>query len=147
MAQKRHDVTHEDDFLEVIGMKRSDLKRYRWLKKDIRTLRAVIADLEDVVAPVAEWSDMPKGGGVGDPVGEIVARRDRLRAEYVKKLQELLKLQQEIEDWVAGLNEKHALVIRTMYIEGKTYMETIETLGMASRTVCRRLNEVLDSET
>lgn len=144
MAQKRHDVTHEDDFLEVIGMKRSDLKRYRWLKKDIRTLRAVIADLEDVVAPVAEWSDMPKGGGVGDPVGEIVARRDRLRAEYVKRLQELLKLQERIEDWINGLDEKPRRMIWTMYIEGKTYFQTAEALGVDNKTIWRWLKSVTE---
>ena len=125
-------------------MKRSDLKRYRWLKKDIRTLRAIIADLEDVVAPVAEWSDTPKGGGVGDPVGEIVARRDKLRAEYVKKLQELLRLQQEIEDWMDGLDEKYRSVIWTMYVDGKTYFQTAETLRIDNMTVWRRLKKVTE---
>lgn len=123
-------------------MKRSDLKRYRWLKKDIRTLRAIIADLEDVVAPVAEWSDTPKGGGVGDPVGEIVARRDKLRAEYVKKLRELLELQERIENWIEGLSDKHRRLIWTMYVDGKTYLQTAEELRMDTKTICRWLNDM-----
>lgn len=125
-------------------MDRENLKRYKYLKGEIRTLRGLIADLEDMAAPVAKWSDEPKAvGGVSNPVAEIVERKETLKAEYVRELHELLEMQAEIEEWMKNVKPKYRQLIRLLYVDGKTYLQTAEELGINSRTVTTWLHEVL----
>lgn len=126
-------------------MKRDDLKRYKRLKEEISLLRWQIADLEDMAAPVAKWSDEPKAvGGVGDPVGEAIAKKEKLKALYLKRLHELLDLQEAIEKFVEGLDDGPKALVKVMYFKGRSFSESAEEVGITTKTVCQWLKKVFN---
>lgn len=125
-------------------MKRLELKEFQRIKREIRQLRRIVADLEDVVAPVANWDGLPKGGGVSDKVGDIVAKRDELKRRYIDELHELLRRQKAIEEYFEGLEGQDFEIARCLFIEGKTWIETAECLNIHNETIRKTLNRITD---
>lgn len=126
-------------------MKRNDLKNYKYLAWEISALRRQIADLEDAVAPVAQWSDIPKAaGGVSDPIAEIVERKERMKARYVERLKMLLQEKERIDAWMLTLDGRDRRVVTTLYVEGLSWMPACEKLGISHfliRTILNRVTE------
>lgn len=126
-------------------MKRDDLKNYKYLVWEVSALRRQIADLEETVAPVAQWSDMPKAvGGVSDPVAEIVAKKEEMKARYIERLRVLLEEKERIDSWMLTLDGRDKRVVTTLYVEGLSWMPACEKLGISHfllRTILNRVTE------
>lgn len=77
------------------------------LEEDIRNLKAVVID------------GMPKGGVVNDSIGNLIARVDKLRREYLHKYDLALCQLYKIERVIEGLeNEAERRLMRKRYIQG-----------------------------
>lgn len=126
-------------------MKRDDLKSYKYLVWEISALRRQIADLEDLAAPVAQWSDLPKAvGGVSDPVAEALEKKEELKTRYVERLKTLLQEKERIDAWMLTLDGRDRMVVTTLYVEGLSWMPACEKLGISHfllRTILNRVTE------
>ena len=129
-------------FSDVEPISRDLLKGFRDLRLEVRGLRERIADLEEIYAPVAVWSDMPKGGGVSDKVAEIVERKEELRERYIERLHELLGKEKQVLDWCEGLNAFDRAVVYGLYFEGKTWLQVAEELGTKTQTIMLHLQRL-----
>ena len=103
-------------------MNKAELKKYISLKNEAEELRLqaeyLEEDIKNLKAVVIDG--MPKGSGVNDSIGNLVARVDKLRIEYLKKYDLALCELYKIERCIEGLeNETERRLMRKRYIEGK----------------------------
>lgn len=130
-------------YSNVEPISRKFLKEFFSLRLELRVLRGQIADLEEIYAPVAVWSDMPKAqGGTSDKVGDIVAKKDELRREYMDKLHELLEKEELVQKWSAKLNAFDRAVVYGLYFEGKSWLQVAEELGTKPDTIGKHLRKL-----
>lgn len=124
---------------------KNELRQYRYIKSDIKQLEEEIKELEllMVVPGSQKLSGMPGGGGVGDRIGELVAKADKLRRIYRQKMSRLLDLKAEIECAIEVLSEKEQLLIRLYYFSGKTWECTAVEMKSSWATVHRDHKRIL----
>ncbi len=102
-------------------LNKAELKKYISLKNEAEELRIqaerLEEDIRDLKAVVMDG--MPKGGSVNDGIGNLVARVDKLRREYLHKydlaLCELYKIERCIESLE---DETERRLMRKRYIQG-----------------------------
>lgn len=124
---------------------KNELRQYRYIKSDIKQLEEEIKELEllMVVPGCQKLTGMPGGGGIGDKIGELVAKADKLRRIYRRKVSRLLDLKAEIEAAIEILNEEEQLLIRLYYFAGKTWECTAVEMGVSWATVHRDHRKIL----
>lgn len=98
-----------------------ELKKYISLKAEAEELRLqaerLEEDIRDLKAVVIDG--MPKGSSVNDSIGNLVARADKLRIEYLKKYDLALCELYKIERCIEGLeDETERRLMRKRYIQG-----------------------------
>ena len=121
-----------------MAISENDLKRFRKLKHKIELLESKIIELEKimVVPGCQQITGMPRGGsGSHDKIANVIARLEALRASYVNKLDELLTLWVAIEEAVEQLNFEEQQVISLYYMNGYTWDEVAEYVGVTRRRV------------
>lgn len=110
--------------LRGVCLNKAELKKYISLKNEAEELKLqaerLEEDIRDLKAVVMDG--MPKGSAVNDSIGNLIAKADKLRREYLHKydlaLCELYKIERAIE----GLeNETERRLMRKRYIEGKRW--------------------------
>lgn len=125
---------------------KNELRQYRYIKSNIKQLEEEIKELEllMVVPGSQKLTGMPGGGGNSDRIGELVARSDKLRRIYCRKMSILIDLKAEIEAAVEKLDEKEQLLIRLYYFSGKTWECTAVEMGISWATVHREHRAILE---
>lgn len=123
-----------------MAISENDLKRFRKLKHKIELLESKIIELEKImiVPGCQQITGMPRGGsGSHDKIANVIARLEALKASYMNRLDELVKLWVDIEDAVAGLDVDEQRIISLYYFQGYTWEDVVEVTGIARRTVFR----------
>lgn len=102
-------------------MDKAELKKYIPLKREAEELRLQAEYLEDDIRSLKAVviDGMPKGSTVNDSIGNLVAKADKLRSEYLRKYDlafcELYKIERCIESLE---DETERLMMRKRYIQG-----------------------------
>lgn len=107
-------------------MTKNELKRYRSIVKEIEQIKEQIARTENQVlsAPIKAITDMPISQSEDfDKIGRVVARVDELNDILYEKLDELVKLQIDIEKAIANLEITERTLMRHRYIKGMKWEE------------------------
>lgn len=118
---------HAGSVKEGCCLIKEDLKRYVPLMREAEELRKRAEQLEDEARSLKAvvMDGMPKGTSVNDSIGNIVAKIDKLKTDYIQKydlaLCELYKIERVIESLESPIER---MIMRKRYIEGK-YWEDI----------------------
>ena len=104
------------------GSIKRDLQEYQWYQKKIQQLEDRLLELETRATKITTTlSDMPRGGGtrdkIGDVVAEIVAVQDKINEELVTSY----KILDRIESMIASLPQREQFLMRARYLEGKSW--------------------------
>lgn len=87
-------------------------------------------------------SDMPKGGGGGNPQERAMIGMVEAEEVYLKAKTELDAMREELADAMVVLKKwQHMDVIRKRYLEGKSISETMEEIGYEWSQTNRFLTE------
>ena len=102
-------------------MNKEELKKYIALKMEAEELRIqaerLEEDIRDLKAVVMDG--MPKGNSTNDSIGNLVARVDKLRRDYLHKYDEALCELYKIERCIESLeDETERRLMRKRYIQG-----------------------------
>lgn len=125
-------------FVKEGVMEKEDLKKYLALVREVDDIRKRILQLEENMYTVKAvgMDGMPKGNCVNDSIGNIVARVNDLRSEYLKQydlaLCELYKIERAIEK-LEDLTERQ--LMRKRYIEGKKWEDICVELNYSWRQI------------
>lgn len=117
----------------------------QWLER-VRKLDALIdskiAEREQLWAMVtritATISDMPRGGGVSDTVGNGAVRIRQQAEECGRIIEEYRQHRQKVIETLEVLPEKEYSVLHRRYIRYMTVEETAANLGISTVTVWAR---------
>ena len=123
-----------------MAISENDLKRFRKLKHKIELLENKIIELEKImiVPGCQQITGMPRGGsGSHDKIANVIARLEALKASYVNRLDELVKLWVDVEEAVEQLSFEEQQVISLYYMSGYTWDEVAELVGVSTRWVLR----------
>ena len=103
------------------------MKAYRYLSQVLRLNRKINAKLEekaqilDMVTKITPTiSDMPKGGGNHDKIGDAVARLVAVEHEINRTIDKFVDTRDEILRTLEGLPDKEYTVLHGYYIQGQT---------------------------
>lgn len=127
-------------------MEKEDLKKYLALVREVDDIRKRILQLEENMYTVKAvgMDGMPKGNCVNDSIGNIVARVNDLRSEYLKQydlaLCELYKIERAIEK-LEDLTERQ--LMRKRYIEGKRWEDICVELNYSWKQIHRIHSRIL----
>lgn len=102
-------------------MNKAELKRYLPLKREAEELRLQAEHLEEDIRSLkaVAMDGMPKGNAVNDSIGNLVAKVDKLRNDYLHKYDLALCELYKIERCIESLdNETERLLMRKRYIQG-----------------------------
>ena len=102
-------------------MDKTELKKYISLKEEAEELRQQAEYLEEDIRSLKATviDGMPKGSGVNDNIGNLVARVDKLRRDYLFKYDSALCQLYRIERVIEGLeDETERRLMRKRYIQG-----------------------------
>ena len=99
------------------------LSAYRAVKAEMRQLVEEYERLKTLAtAPGAQKMDgMPRGSGVGDPVGQKVEQLLALQERYATQLERLTAAQVHIEEMIEALEPTERTLLRHRYIEGLSW--------------------------
>ena len=123
-----------------------DLCRYRSIKEEVEQLKEQLSELEAsmVVPRVPELTGMPGGGSGGaDKIGNVVAKAEKLKDLYCRKLAVLLDLQAEIEKAIDVLEEDERQLVRLYYFKGLTWEQASGKMECSLRNVYRLRASIL----
>ena len=120
-------------------MTRERLRAVRSQLAELRQLRERLARLEArMYSPKSiEISDMPRGGGGGDAMVDMVSSHSRLVALYRAKIEAMESEQIAVEEAIVGLRPAEREVIRARYLDGLTWEEICVEVGYAWAQVHR----------
>ncbi len=126
-------------------MDKQSLMQYRQLCYEIRELE----DEKEALAQGSLPASWPLGNGsrrkglVKDAVSDTAARLWQLSQLLAQRLNQLIALRQEIEEFIANLQPEERRLLRLYYIEGLTWEKTAERLGYSVRQLNRRQKQTL----
>ena len=126
-------------------MDKQSLKQYRQLCQEIRELEEEKEALAAGNVP-GSWPIGVGGhsrGRVKDCVGDTAARLWQLSQLLAQRLNQLIALRREIEEFIADLQPEERRIMRFYYIEGLTWVQTAERLECSVRQVNRRQRQIM----
>lgn len=127
-------------------MDKQSLMQYRQLCREIRELEDEKEALAQGSLP-ASWpigSGSRRRGMVKDAVGDTAAKLWQLSQLLAQRLNQLIALRQEIEEFIADLQPDERRLLRLYYIEGLTWEKIAERLGYSVRQLNRRQKQTLE---
>lgn len=119
-------------------MTKAELKKYLPLKKEAEDLRMQAERLEEDIKSlkVTAITGMPRGNQIRDKIGELVAKVESLREEYLTKYDEALRELYKIEDVINTLdNLTERTLIRKRYIQGMRWEDICTDMGYSWRHI------------
>jgi lipase chaperone LimK len=122
------------------------LGAYRTLKAEQKQIERLLGRLRDTMgAPTGSRLDgMPRGGGVGDPVGRQVEQLNDLETRYETQRDRLIAAQADIEATIEDLESTERQLMRLRYIDGLKWEEICVKLGYEWSQTHRIHNRSLD---
>ena len=116
-----------------------ELERCAALAREADNLRERIIRLRAAAEGAGMRLDGMPAGGIGDPVGEAVANLDKLRARWMRTIDQYLALMLRADEAIAALDSPEVrTVLRLRYIDGLPWEEVSVKVNYAS-SHCRRL--------
>ncbi len=127
-------------------MDKAELKRYLSLKQEAEELRLQAEYLEEDIRSLkaVAMDGMPKGSTVNDGIGNLVAKVDKLRCDYLHKYDLALCELYKIERCIESLdNETERRLMRKRYIQGLHWEDICVELNYSWRQVHRTHSKIL----
>lgn len=126
-------------------MDKQTLMQYRQLCREIRELE----EEKEALAAGNLPGSWPLGigghsqGKIKDNVGNCAAQLWQLSQLLAQRLNQLIALRREIEDFIADLQPEERRILRLYYIEGLTWEQTAERLEYSVRQINRKQNQIM----
>jgi DNA-directed RNA polymerase specialized sigma24 family protein len=123
------------------------LNTYRELEKERRQIVEELHRVESLMrGPRGTNLDgMPRGSGVGDPVGAVVAQHQALLDRYRDQVARLAAEQHAIEDLINSLPARARRVMRARYIKCLDWEEVCLAVGYSWSQAHNIHREALDT--
>lgn len=123
------------------------LQNYSRLSQEVDQLADQVFSLRQTMYSIKSSSDMsliPASSGNHDKIGDIVAKIADLENNYLHKIDGLMQEQRDLEKLIEKLEPVERLLIRTKYIECKTFEEVAVLIGYTWRHTIRLHGNILD---
>lgn len=126
-------------------MTKEELKEYGILKNEVVQLEEQIVFWEERKTSIKSQiiSDMPRGGGDGKELLDILIGIEDIIKKLNKKITKLIKKISEIEDTIENLDTIERLLIRYKYIENLKMFQIAEKMNYSERHLNRVHSDVL----
>ncbi|MDO4301559.1 MAG: hypothetical protein Q4D26_09250 [Clostridia bacterium] len=127
-------------------MDKAELKRYLPLKREAEELKLQAEHLaEDIRSLKAVAVDgMPKGSSVNDSIGNLVARADKIRRDYLHKYDAALCELYKIERCIESLDdETERRLMRKRYIQGLHWEDICVEMNYSWKQIHRIHSKIL----
>ena len=122
-----------------MNITKQELERCAALAREADHLRERIIRLRSAAEGAGMRLDGLPSCGIGDPVGEAVANLDKMRARWMRTIDQYLALMLRADEAIAGLeNPEIRTVLRLRYIDDLPWEEVSVKVNYAS-SHCRRL--------
>lgn len=121
-------------------MEKSELKQYRMLLKEAEGLRQRAEEFEEKIKSLRAViiDGMPKKQGIKDNIGEMIAKLDNIRQQYIEKNNLMVRELIKIECAINKLNiSTERILIRKRYIDGKMWEDIANDMGYSLRQIHR----------
>ena len=104
-------------------MTKKQLQEYYWLKRNINQLEDRLLELETQATKITSTiTDEPKNSSSnGDKISNIVIKIIDVKYKINSQLQRSYQILEEIENTIEKLPERERYLMRSKYIEGKTW--------------------------
>lgn len=129
-------------------LNKAELKRYLPLKREAEELKQQAEHLEEDIRSLKAVviDGMPKGNATNDSIGNLVARVDKLRSDYLHKYDMALCELYRIERVIEGLdNETERRLMRKRYIEDKHWEDICVELNYSWKQIHRIHARILNT--
>lgn len=114
------------------------LQQYIQIKAEIRQLREQIAELDQDLLPSLQSDGQPTGKNkISRPVEKAAQRREKLLDLYTVKIKELSAELSAIERSISKLPSRERIIIRDIYMLGKTQAKIAEEQNYSQRQIGR----------
>lgn len=123
------------------------LQNYSRLVQEIDQLSDQVFSLRQNMYSLKSSSDMsiiPASSGNHDKIGDIVAKMADLENQYLHKIDKLVEEKVKLERLIEVLEPVERLLIRTKYIECKTFEEVAVLIGYTWRHTIRLHGKILN---
>ena len=126
-------------------MTKDDLKEYTSIKRELKQIQFKLKELEERKTSIKSQiiSDMPRGGGDGKELLDILIGIEDIIKKLNKKITKLIKKISEIEDTIENLDTIERLLIRYKYIENLKMFQIAEKMNYSERHLNRVHSDVL----
>lgn len=123
-----------------------ELSKYNTIKLEINQLNKSIAELYSTILGSPILSDMPKSKNTSkSPIETLVIKKTKLEQLLQKKKNKLLDEQIKIEKFLETIEDNIIrVIIRSKYIDGKTWGQTAKELNFERTTIYYRLTKYLE---
>lgn len=103
-----------------------ELKQYQALQRELVSIQAQIAFAYKPISSPPMTSDGSQSGGLpGNPTARAVADIEKLKRMYGAKLQEVAERLQQIETWLAGVDDaEFRSIVRWHFMQGLSWGST-----------------------
>lgn len=118
------------------------LGRYLAIKEEIKDIKARLDAIDGWKSP--RLSDNPSHASSNEGLDPIIIRREKLYRKYLEKLAEAREVVYEIVVFLEGVKDPTTRnIIRLKYIDGLTWREVGNCLGLDHSACYRRVEEIL----
>ena len=126
-------------------MTKKELQEYGILKDEVIQLEEQIVFWEERKTSIKSQiiSDMPRGGGNGKELLDILIGIEDTIKKLNKKLTKLIKKISEIEDTIENLGTTERVLMRYKYIENLKMFQIAEKMNYSERHLNRVHSDVL----
>lgn len=127
-------------------MTKEELKEYGILKNEVVQLEEQIVFWEERKTSIKSQiiSDMPKGGGNGKELLDILISIEDTVKELNKKLNKLISTISKIESTIENLETKERVLMRYKYIDNLKMFQIAEKMNYSERHLNRVHSEILN---
>lgn len=127
-------------------MKKERLREIRYIYEEAEELREKIIQFETMrISPrsAVYGSERVQSSMKGDVQASTIATLDALLRSYNAKLRTCIKITIEFEQALTKLSERERIIIRKHYLDGKTWSEIQDDMGMCERNLIRISNRAI----
>lgn len=127
-------------------MNKERLREIRYIYEEAEELREKIIQFETMrISPrsAVYGSERVQSSMKGDIQPNTIATLDALLRSYNAKLRACIKITSEFEQALTQLSERERIIMRKHYLDGKTWSEIQDEMGMCERNLIRISNRAI----